>query len=179
MAVGIDEQFECERKKSLTAALGGTLMPTKVNPIPDGYHSLTPYLYLKGAADAIEFYKRAFGATELFRMNRPDGKVGHAEIKIGDSPVMLADENPDMGALSPQTVGGCPLSFLIYVEDVDTVFAQAVAAGAKVAAEVEDKFYGDRAGGVSDPFGYTWYIATHVEDVSPEEIGKRAAQQKQ
>jgi len=153
-------------------------MASKVKPIPDGYHSLTPYLYIKGAAKAIEFYKKAFGATELFRMDGPGGQVGHAEIKIGDSALMLADENPGMGALSPQTVGGCPMSILIYVEDVDAVFKQAVAAGATVKDEVTDKFYGDRMGGVTDPFGFTWYLGTHVEDVSPEEMQKRAAQQK-
>jgi PhnB protein len=153
------------------------LMTSKVKPIPDGYHTLTPYLYCKGAAGAIEFYKAAFGATELFRMEGPGGKIGHAEIKIGDSAVMLADESPEMGAMSPNTVGGCPFSFLVYVDDVDTVFGQAVAAGAVVKDPVATEFYGDRRGAVKDSSGYVWYIATHVEDVSPEEIARRAAVQ--
>jgi PhnB protein len=144
-------------------------------PIPEGYHTATPYLIVKGAAGAIEFYKKAFGATELLRMAQPDGKIGHAEIKIGDSPIMLADEFPEMGARSPQSLGGSPVSILLYVEDVDRVFNQAVAAGAKVARPVKDQFYGDRIGGVTDPFGHQWYIATHKEDVAPEELKKRAA----
>jgi PhnB protein len=144
-------------------------------PIPEGYHTATPYLIVKGAAGAIEFYKKAFGATELLRMAQPDGKIGHAEIKIGDSPIMLADEFPEMGARSPQSLGGSPVSILLYVEDVDRVFNQAVAAGAKVARPVKDEFYGDRIGGVTDPFGHQWYIATHKEDVAPEELKKRAA----
>ena len=144
-------------------------------PIPEGYHTATPYLIIKGAAAAIEFYKKAFGATELLRMAQPDGKIGHAEIKIGDSPIMLADEFPEMGARSPQSLGGSPVSVLLYVEDVDRVFNQAVAAGAKVARPVKDQFYGDRIGGVTDPFGHQWYIATHKEDVAPEELRKRAA----
>ena len=150
-------------------------MADKVKPIPDGYHTLTPYLIIKGATQALDFYKKAFGATELFRMEAPGGKIGHAEIKIGDSPIMLADEHPEIGAVSPQTVGGCPVHLMIYVDDVDSVFNQAVAAGAKVKDPVSDKFYGDRMGGVTDPFGFLWYIATHVEDVSPEEMSKRAA----
>ena len=150
-------------------------MADKVKPIPDGYHTLTPYLIIKGATQALDFYKKAFGATELFRMEAPGGKIGHAEIKIGDSPIMLADEHPEIGAVSPQTVGGCPVHLMIYVDDVDSVFKQAVAAGAKVKDPVTDKFYGDRMGGVTDPFGFLWYIATHVEDVSPEEMSKRAA----
>src|ERR1700730_16488541 len=116
-------------------------MATK--PIPDGYHSVTPYLIIKGAADAIEFYKKAFGATELMRIGAPGGKIGHAEIKIGDSPLMLADEYPDMGYKSPQSLGGSPVSIIIYVEDVDAVFNRAIASGAKAQQEVQDKFYGD------------------------------------
>ena len=150
-------------------------MTNPVKPIPEGYHSATPYLIVKDAARAIEFYKRAFGATELLRMPAPGGKIGHAEIKIGDSPIMLADEAPDMGALSPETLGGTPVSILLYVEDVDAVFNQAIAAGAKVQRPVKDQFYGDRTGGVTDPFGHVWYVATHKEDVSPEEMRKRAA----
>jgi PhnB protein len=150
-------------------------MTNPVKPIPEGYHSATPYLIVKDAARAIEFYKRAFGATELLRMAAPGGKIGHAEIKIGDSPIMLADEVPDMGALSPESLGGTPVSILLYVEDVDAVFNQAIAAGAKIQRPVKDQFYGDRTGGVTDPFGHVWYVATHKEDVSPEEMRKRAA----
>jgi PhnB protein len=150
-------------------------MSSKVKPIPQGYHTATPYLIVNDGAKAIEFYKRAFGATELFRMAGPDGKIGHAEIKIGDSPIMLADEVPAMGHRSPQSLGGSPVSILLYVEDVDAVFNHAVAAGAKVARPVADQFYGDRTGGVTDPFGHAWYIATHKEDVSSEELQKRAA----
>jgi PhnB protein len=148
-------------------------MADKVRPIPAGYHSVTPYLIVSGAAKAIDFYKKAFGATELFRMEH-EGRVGHAEIKIGDSPIMLADEAPEMGAKSPQTIGGSPVSILLYVEDVDKIFNQAVAAGAKVQRPVQNQFYGDRSGGVTDPFGHSWYIHTHIEDVSPAEMGKRA-----
>jgi PhnB protein len=150
-------------------------MTSKPKPVPDGYHTATPYLIVKGAAQAIEFYKKAFGATELMRMAQPGGKIGHAEIKIGDSPIMLADESPDVGARSPQSIGGSPVSIMLYVEDVDRIFSQAVAAGAKVKRPVADQFYGDRTGGIEDPFGHLWYIATHKEDVSPEEMRKRAA----
>ena len=145
-----------------------------VRPIPEGYGTVTPYLYIKGAARAIEFYKQAFGATEVFRMAQPDGRIGHAEIKIGDSRVMLADEHLAIGARSAQTIGGSPVSFLVYVEDVDKTVEQAVAAGAKLVRPVADQFYGDRTGGVEDPFGHAWYIATHVEDVSAEEMQRRA-----
>jgi len=147
-------------------------MPVK--PIPEGYHSVTPYLIVGGAADAIEFYKQAFGAVELFRMPAPDGKIGHAEIKVGDSPIMLADEHPDMGYKGPQSIGGSPVSLMIYVEDVDTIFKQAVDAGAIVKEALQDKFYGDRMGTVIDPFGHRWHLATHKEDVSPEEMERRA-----
>ena len=150
-------------------------MSTTVKPIPDGYHTVTPYLIIKNAADALEFYKQAFGATELFRMAQPDGKIGHAEIKIGDSPIMLADEFPEMGYKSPQSLGGSPVSIMIYVEDVDAVFDRAVAAGATVQQPVQDKFYGDRIGTLVDPFGHVWHVSTHKEDVSPEEMEKRAA----
>lgn len=150
-------------------------MTSKVKPIPEGYHTVTPYLIVKDGARAIEFYKKAFGAKELMRMAGPDGKIGHAEIKIGDSPIMLADENPKMGARSPQSLGGSPVSILLYVEDVDTVFNQAVAAGGKVERPIADQFYGDRTGGLTDPFGHIWYISTHKEDVSPDEMKKRAA----
>jgi PhnB protein len=151
-------------------------MSDKVKPIPDGYHSVTPYLIVKGGAAAIEFYKKAFGATEVMRLPGPDGKVGHAEIRIGDSVVMLADEHLEMGAKSPQTIGGSPVSILLYVEDVDAVVRKAVAAGAKIQRPVEDKFYGDRMGTLDDPFGHIWHVATHTENVTPEEMKKRAAQ---
>jgi PhnB protein len=142
--------------------------------IPDGYHTATPYLIVKNATAAIEFYKRAFGATELMRLMTPDGKVGHAEVKIGNSPIMLADEAPDMGFRSPQSLGGSAISLLLYVEDVDTRFHQATVAGAKALRPVQDQFYGDRSGTLEDPFGHVWTLATHTEDVSPEEINRRA-----
>lgn len=147
-------------------------MPVK--PIPEGYHSVTPYLIINGASEAIEFYKKAFGATELFRFPAPGGKIGHAEIKIGDSPIMLADEYPDMGYKGPQSLGGSPITLMIYVEDVDNVFNRAVGAGATVKEAVQDKFYGDRSGSVIDPFGHIWHVATHKEDVSMEEMERRA-----
>jgi PhnB protein len=144
-------------------------------PIPEGYHTATPYLIIKEAAQAIEFYKKAFGATEVMRFAQPDGRIGHAEIKIGDSRIMLADEFPEMGARSPQSLGGSPVSILLYVEDVDAQAKLAVAAGAKVVRPVKDQFYGDRSGSFEDPFGHQWHIATHVEDVAPDEMHKRAA----
>lgn len=148
---------------------------TKVKPIPDGYHSVTPYLYIDGAARAIDFYKQAFGAVEVMRLEAPGGKIGHAEIKIGDSHVMLADEFPDMGASGPHTIGGTAVGLMVYLPDVDVVVDRAVKAGATLERPVENKFYGDRTGGIFDPFGHRWYIATHVEDVPPEEMEKRAA----
>ncbi len=145
----------------------------KVKPIPDGFHTLTPYLTVKGAAEAIDFYKRAFGAQERFRFPGPDGKtIGHAEIVIGDSIVMMADEFPHCNQ-SPQTLKGSPVGFLIYVEDADAAFKKAVAAGATVKEPLENKFYGERAGSVTDPFGHTWTLMTHIEDVSMEELKKR------
>jgi PhnB protein len=146
----------------------------KAKPIPEGYHSVTPYLVVKGAAAAIDYYKKAFGATELFRMPMPGGKIGHAEIKIGNSPVMLADEHPEMGAVAPQPPGS-PVGLMIYCEDVDTVFKRAIAAGGKVERDVKDQFYGDRSGTLTDPFGHKWTVATHKEDVSSEEMQKRMA----
>jgi PhnB protein len=150
-------------------------MSGEVKHIPDGYHSVTPYLIVNGGARAIEFYKQAFGAEEVFRMDGPDGSIGHAEIKIGDSHVMLADEHPEMGARSPQSIGGSPVSLMVYVEDVDAVVGRAVEAGAELTRPVANQFYGDRTGGVKDPFGHAWYIATHVEDVPFDELKKRAA----
>ena len=150
-------------------------MADKVKPIPEGYGAVTPYLIVDGAARAIEFYKQAFGAEETFRMEAPGGRVGHAEIKIGDSHVMLADEHPEMGARGPRTIGGSPISLVLYVEDVDATVNRAVEAGAKLTRPVANQFYGDRTGGVEDPFGHAWYVATHVEDVSSEEMKKRAA----
>jgi PhnB protein len=145
-----------------------------VKPIPEGYHSVTPYLIVKDAARALEFYKKAFGAKETMRMAGPGGKIGHAEIRIGNSAVMLADEFPQMGASSPQTLGGSPVGLMIYVEDVDSRFNQAVAAGATVERPLKDQFYGDRSGTLVDPFGHKWTIATHKEDVSPEEMQRRS-----
>jgi PhnB protein len=145
-----------------------------VKPIPDGYHSVTPYLIVKGASAALDFYTRAFGAQVLFRMDQPDGRVGHAEFQIGDSRIMMADEFPEMGAKAPSTLGGSPVSLLIYTEDVDALFARAVAAGAKVTRPLENKFYGDRMGSLDDPFGHQWHLGTHVEDVDPAELERRA-----
>ncbi len=144
-------------------------------PIPDGYAGATPYLCVKGAADAIEFYKKAFGATETMRLADPAGKVGHAEIKIGSACIMLADEFPEMGVVSPRTLGGSPVTIHLYVEDVDALAGRAQAAGLKVLRPVADQFYGDRGGKFEDPFGHVWYLATHKEDVAPEEIRRRAA----
>jgi PhnB protein len=148
-------------------------MTGKVKPIPDGYHTATPYLIVKGAGKAIEFYKKAFGATELMRMGDGD-KIHHAEIKIGTSPIMLADEAPQMGALSPETIGNSPVTIMLYVEDVDATFAKAVSAGAKVERPLADQFYGDRTAALTDPFGHKWYIATHIEDVPHDELEKRS-----
>jgi PhnB protein len=148
-------------------------MPVK--PIPDGYHTATPYLIVKGAAAAIDFYKRAFGATELLRFPDPSGKVAHAEIKIGDSPIMLADEFPERDARSPQALGGTPVGIMLYVPNVDAQFNQALAAGAKTVQPLMDQFYGDRSGTLVDPYGHKWTLATHKEDVSMEEMQRRMA----
>jgi PhnB protein len=144
-----------------------------VKPIPDGYYTATPYLIVKGAARALDFYKQAFGAEELMRFPMPDGKVGHAEIKIGNSPIMLADEFPEMGHKSPESLGGSPVSIMLYVPDVDKTFAQALKAGGKELQPLKDQFYGDRSGTLTDPFGHVWTVSTHKEDVSPEEMDKR------
>jgi PhnB protein len=147
-------------------------MPS-VKPIPDGYHSVQPYLIVKNAAGAIDFYKKAFGAKERLRMAK-DGRVQHAEIEIGDSCVMLADENPEIGARSPEHYGGSPVSLMVYVTDCDAIYKQALAAGAKSEREPTDQFYGDRMAGVVDPSGYRWYLGTHVRDVSKEELEQHA-----
>jgi PhnB protein len=145
-----------------------------VKPIPEGYHSLTPTIAVDDAAEAIEFYKRAFGATERMRMPGPDGRIAHAELEIGDSVLMLADPFPHASARPPKELGGTSGSVLIYVEDVDAVVQQAVDAGATVTMAIEDMFWGDRFGSVTDPFGHSWQIATHVEDVPPEQMAERA-----
>ena len=145
-----------------------------VKAIPDGYHSVTPYLICDGATEAIEYYKKAFGAIELFRMDH-GGKIGHAELKIGDSPIMLADEYPEMGYRSPKALGGTPVSLMIYVEDVDTIYRQAIDAGATEVKPLQDQFYGDRSGTLTDPFGHVWTVATHKEDVTMEEMNRRMA----
>jgi PhnB protein len=147
-----------------------------VDPVPEGYPVVTPYLSVRGAADAIDFYTKIFGATERMRMPGPDGRIGHAELTIRDSVVMLSDEFPDMGVLSPQSLGGTPVTLSIYVDDVDTVIDRAVAAGATLDRPIEDRFYGDRSGQIVDPFGHRWSIATHVEDVPPDEMQRRAAE---
>ena len=147
-----------------------------VKAIPEGYYSLTPYLVVKGAAAAIEFYTKAFGATEMMRMPGPGGKIMHAELKIGNSVLMLADENPERGHLSPASRGGHTSSVMFYTDDVDATFRKAIAAGAKETTPVTDMFWGDRMGNLTDPFGHSWAIATHKEDVSPEEMERRQTQ---
>ena len=147
-----------------------------VKPIPDRYPRVSPYLHVDGASDAIKFYTEILGATERMRMPAPDGKIGHAEIEIGDSVIMLADEFPDMGVRGPKAFGGSPVMLTVYVENVDDVFGRALNAGATSVRPVENQFYGDRAGRFEDPFGHQWHVATHVEDVPPEEMPKRAAE---
>jgi PhnB protein len=149
-------------------------MSDEVSPIPAGYEGVTPYLICKNAEAAIDFYTRAFGATELFRLGEP-GMVGHAELKLGNSVIMLADECPQMGAVSPDSVGGTPVTLMIYVEDVDAFTDNAIAQGLQVMRPVEDQFYGDRSGQFKDPFGHQWCFATHKEDLTPEELQQRAA----
>jgi len=156
-----------------TAKAGAKTVKSK----PDGYHTVTAYLIVDNATAAIEFYKKAFGAQERFRMPGKDGKIGHAELQLGDSVVMLADEAPEMGAKSAKTIGATSVSLLVYVDDVDVMIKKAVEAGATIERPIEDKFYGDRSGSVRDPYGYSWHLATHVEDVSPEEMEKRAKSQ--
>jgi PhnB protein len=146
-----------------------------VKPIPDGYRSITPYVIVRGGAAAIAFYQKVFGARLRMKLDAPGGKIGHAELEIGDSLIMLADEHPEMGALAPPTIGGTPVGLHVYLADVDAVAAKAIAAGATLKRPVADQFYGDRLGSIVDPFGHLWHISTHVEDVSPDEIARRAA----
>ena len=143
-----------------------------IKAIPDGYHRIQPYLYIRGAAEAIDFYKKVFGATERMRMPQPDGRIGHAEILFGDSVIMLADEHPEKEIHSPKHFGGSPISIMLYVEDCDAVYQQALSAGAKSLREPADQFYGDRMAGVEDPFGFQWWLGTHIKDVSKEELQK-------
>jgi PhnB protein len=143
-------------------------MPVK--PVPNGYHSIQPYIMIDGVSKAIEFYKQAFGATEKLRMENKDGRIGHAEIQIGDSIIMMADPNAELKAFAPTHYGGSPVSLMLYTEDCDATYHRAIAAGAKSTREPEDQFYGDRMAGVKDPFGYQWFIATHIKDVSNEEL---------
>jgi PhnB protein len=164
-----------KRKKAARRAPARKAAPKKVRPIPAGYHAVTPYLSIRGAAQAIDFYKRAFGAKELMRMEGPEGKLGHCEIQIGDSRLMLADEYESMQFLGPRSRGGTTVQIHLYVPDVDTTVARAAAAGGRIIRPVEDQFYGDRAGAIEDPFGHRWHIATHKEDVSLAEAKRRAA----
>jgi len=154
-------------------------MGSATRPIPEGYHVITPYLIVNGASRAIDYYAKVLGARERMRIMQPDGRVGHAELEIGDSVVMLADEFPEMGARGPQSFGGSPVTIHLYVDDVDAVFARAVAGGAQATRPVQDQFYGDRAGSITDPFGHVWHIATHTEDVPADEMKRRAAAQAQ
>jgi PhnB protein len=146
-----------------------------VKPFPDGYHTATPYLIINGAAAAIDYYRRAFGATEVVRMADAQGRIAHAEIRIGDSMVMLADEHHEMGYRGPATLGGTTVSIVLYVPDVDVVFERAIEAGGKSRQPVTDQFYGDRMGTLVDPFGHVWTVGTHTEDLSPEEMKRRMA----
>ncbi len=150
-------------------------MKKKLKPIPKGYHSVTPYLSIKGATDAIAFYKKAFAAKEIMRIPAPGGTVGHAEIQVGDSRIMLADEYPDLNFRGPRSFGGTSVHIHLYVQDVDRVVKKAIAAGAKVLRPVTDQFYGDRSGSLEDPFGHVWHVATHVQDIPMRQLKKRAA----
>ena len=148
-------------------------MPSKVKPVPDGHHTVAPCLAIKNAVSALEFYQKAFGAKETYRLVLPDGRLGHAEIRVGDSLVMLADEFPEFGGKAPESLGGSPVSIHLYVEDVDAFVKRAVAEGARLLKPVADQFYGDRSGQLEDPYGHLWWVATHKEDVVPEEMQKR------
>lgn len=149
-----------------------------VKSVPEGYHSVQPYLHVRGAAQAIEFYRQAFGATEIMRIRRPDGGVGHAELRLGDSVIMLADEVPERGVHSPAHLGGSAVSLMVYLDDCDAVYREALAAGAKSLREPADQFYGDRSAGVEDPFGFQWWLATHIRDMTAHEMERAAAEQK-
>jgi PhnB protein len=153
-------------------------MAGQVKPVPEGYHSITPYLMVKGGAQALDFYVKAFGAEVTVRMDSPDGTLGHGEIRIGDSIFMLGDEvpgNPDVVCASPKTLGGSTVTLMVYLTDVDQAFQRAVAAGATIRRPLKDQFYGDRTGTLEDPFGHFWTLATHIEDVTPEEMERRMA----
>jgi PhnB protein len=151
------------------------VLTVTVKPIPEGYPQVTPYLHVDGASAAIEFYATVFGATERMRMPEPDGRIGHAELQIGESLIMLSDEYPELGVRSPKALGGTSVTMSVYVEDVDGVFDRALQAGATVLRPIQDQFYGDRSGTLEDPFGHRWSVATHIEDVPPEELAARAA----
>jgi PhnB protein len=155
--------------------MNGKDLAMATSKIPAGYESVTPYLIIKNASAAIDFYRKAFGATEVLRLDGPDGTVGHAEVKIGGGHVMLAEENIDAGWKGPQAVGGNPVSMVIYVDDVDAVFQRALDAGGREGKPLTDQFYGDRSGTLADPFGHVWTVATHIEDVSPAEMQRRMA----
>jgi PhnB protein len=167
--------YACRIDSDKSQAVPSAIMDTNVKPIPDGYEAATPYLIIKNAAQAIEFYKKAFGAEELMRIPAPENKIGHAEIRIGRAPIMLADEFSDIGFLSPTSLGGSPVGVLIYLEDVDAVFGRALAMGADVVKPLVDQFYGDRAGTIKDPFGHIWTLATRKENLSAATIQQRAA----
>jgi PhnB protein len=154
------------------------VMPPAVKPIPEGYHAITPYLVVKNGAQAIDFYKKIFGATEVMRMPMPDGRIGHAQLRIGDSHIMLADEFPERGNVGPQSLGNSTVGILVYVDDCDATYKKSIDAGATVLQPIQDQFYGDRSGTIQDPFGHKWTIATHKEDVTPEEMQKRMAAMK-
>ena len=162
--------------KKTTAKKTAVKRKAKVLAIPKGYSSITPYMIVRKASKAIDFYKKVFGAKEIKRMQKPDGQIGHAELKIGDTKIMLADECPESNARSPEAFGGSAMSLHLYVKDVDGITKHAVAAGAKLISPVQDMFYGDRSGTLTDPFGHTWYVSTHVEDVTPAKMKKRIAE---
>lgn len=164
------------KKKVIKKAATKKKTVKKLHFIPKDYHAITPYLIIDQAANAIEFYKKIFGAKEVMRMEKPNGKIGHAELKIGDAKIMLADESPEMNAKSPQNIGGTPVGIHLYTKNVDDVVKHAVIQGAKLTRPVETMFYGDRSGAIEDPYGHIWYVSTHVEDVTPAKIKKRAAE---
>jgi PhnB protein len=166
------------KTKSKSKSKAKTTAQKKVTPIPKGYHTATPYIIVDNAAAALDFYRKALGAKELMRIPGPGGKIMHCEFRIGDSIIMMADEHPEMDARAPKSYGGSPISMALYVANVDAQFKQALAAGGKVKRPLSDQFYGDRTGSFTDPFGHTWHIATHVEDVSPTEMQRRMAAMK-